>query len=65
MYLAELFMAFGIPLLLDARWTLLVSVLFALVVLRRIGIEEHALAARLPTYPEYAARTFRLIPHVY
>ena len=65
MYLAELAMAFGVPLLLGARWTLVVSVLFALAVVQRIRVEEQALAARLPAYPEYATRTFRLIPHVY
>lgn len=65
MYLAELAMAFGLPLLLGACWTLGLSLVFAAVVLHRIGIEEDALAARLPDYPAYAARTARLVPHVY
>jgi protein-S-isoprenylcysteine O-methyltransferase Ste14 len=65
MYLAELAMAFGAPLLLAAWWTLAVSLLFALAVVRRIGVEERALAERLPDYPTYASRTSRLIPHVY
>jgi protein-S-isoprenylcysteine O-methyltransferase Ste14 len=65
MYLAELAMAFGLPLLLGAFWMLGLSVVFAAVVLHRIGVEEDALAARLPDYPAYAARTARLVPHVY
>jgi protein-S-isoprenylcysteine O-methyltransferase Ste14 len=65
MYLAEIALAFGLPLVLGALWTLLGSVLFTLAVLQRIGVEERALTERLPTYPEYVARTARLIPHVY
>lgn len=65
MYLAEIAMAFGLPLLLGAFWTLGLSLAFAAVVLHRIGVEEDALAARLPDYPAYAARTSRLVPHVY
>jgi len=65
MYLAEIAMAFGFPALLGACWTLAGSVLFTLAVVRRIGVEERALAERLPSYPDYARRTSRLIPHVY
>lgn len=65
MYLAELTLAFGLPLLLGAYWSLGLSLVFTAVVLHRIGVEEDALAARLPDYPAYAARTARLIPHVY
>lgn len=65
MYLAELAMAVGLPLLLGAFWTLGLSLVFAAIVVHRIGVEEGALAARLPDYPAYAARTARLVPHVY
>lgn len=65
MYLAELAMAFGFPILLGSCWTLLGSMLFAMAVLHRIGVEERALAERLPTYRDYTRRTARLIPHVY
>lgn len=65
MYLAEIAMAFGVPVELGCRFTLLLAAGFALAVLRRIGIEERALAERLPDYAAYAARTARLIPHVY
>jgi protein-S-isoprenylcysteine O-methyltransferase Ste14 len=65
MYLAELAMAFGVPLLLGARWTLALGLVFSILVVRRIAVEERALAERLPDYPAYAARTSKLIPHVY
>ncbi|MEO6025322.1 MAG: isoprenylcysteine carboxylmethyltransferase family protein [Candidatus Binatia bacterium] len=65
MYLAELAMAFGAPALLAASWTFFLSGLFTVLVIQRIGVEERALAERLSDYPAYAARTSRLIPHVY
>ena len=65
MYLAEIALALGLPLVLGACWTLLGSALFTLAVLQRIGVEERALTERLPTYADYVARTARLIPHVY
>ncbi|MCC6850545.1 MAG: isoprenylcysteine carboxylmethyltransferase family protein [Deltaproteobacteria bacterium] len=65
MYLAELALALGLPILLAAPWTLVVSALFLVAVVRRIGVEERALTARFPDYPAYASRTSRLLPHVY
>jgi len=65
MYLAELAMAFGAPLTLGATLTLMVSVVFAVLVIRRIVVEEEALRARLPNYAVYAQRTYRLVPYVY
>lgn len=65
MYLAELAIAAGVPILLAAPATLGLSVAFAALVLRRIGVEERLLAARLPEYANYAARSYRLIPYVY
>jgi protein-S-isoprenylcysteine O-methyltransferase Ste14 len=65
MYLAELAIAFGVPWLLGARFTLLVSVLFTMLVIRRIDVEERLLGARLAEYGGYAARTYRLVPYVY
>lgn len=65
MYLSEIAMALGVPLELGARFTAILAAGFVLAVLHRIGIEERALAERLPDYAAYAARTARLIPHVY
>ena len=65
MYLAELAMAFGAPLTLGAYVVSALAIAFATVVLRRIGMEERLLAARMPGYRAYAGRTHRLIPYVY
>jgi protein-S-isoprenylcysteine O-methyltransferase Ste14 len=65
MYLAELALAAGVPILLGAPATLVLSVVFAVLVLRRIAAEERLLAARLPGYEDYAARSYRLVPYVY
>lgn len=65
MYLAEIVLAVGVPLTFGASATLVLSVLFVALVIHRIGIEERSLAERLDDYPAYAARTARLIPHVY
>jgi protein-S-isoprenylcysteine O-methyltransferase Ste14 len=65
MYLAEIALAVGAPLALGACVTLTLSTLFVALVVHRIGIEERCLAARLDGYGAYAARTARLIPHVY
>lgn len=65
MYLAEMAMAFGAPLTLGATLTMILSVVFTMLVMHRIGVEENALQARLPAYAAYAQRTYRLVPYVY
>jgi len=65
MYAAELAMAVGAPWTLAAKASALLALFFAAVLLRRIQVEEHALAERLPEYAEYARRTYRVIPYVY
>jgi protein-S-isoprenylcysteine O-methyltransferase Ste14 len=65
MYLAELAMALGAPLTLGATATLVVTLVFAAIVLERIALEERVLAEAMPGYRAYAARTHRLVPHVY
>ena len=65
MYLAELAIAVGAPMLLGVGATLALSAVFVLLVLRRIGVEERLLAARLAGYSDYAARSYRLVPYVY
>ena len=51
--------------LLGVGATLALSAVFVLLVLRRIGVEERLLAARLTGYSDYAAGTYRLVPYVY
>ena len=65
MYLAEIALAFGAPGLLRAPLTVALSVLFTMLVVRRIDVEERLLDARLDDYAGYAARTYRLVPYVY
>ena len=65
MYLAEIAIAFAVPWLLRASLTVVVSVLFAVLVIRRIAVEERLLGARLDGYADYATRTYRLVPYVY
>jgi protein-S-isoprenylcysteine O-methyltransferase Ste14 len=65
MYLAELAMALGAPLTLAAILSLVVTLAFTAVVLRRIAVEERVLAERVPGYRAYVRRTSRLVPHVY
>lgn len=65
MYLAELAMAFGAALTLAARTALLLAVVFAIIVVQRIVLEERVLRAAMPGYAAYAARTYRLVPYVY
>ena len=65
MYLAELAMAFGATGTLAAPIASGLAALFTVVIVRRIAHEERALAARLPEYRRYAARTHRLVPYVY
>ena len=65
MYRAELAMAFGAPLTLGASATVLLSIVFALLVVRRIHLEEAIFTRQTPEYAAYAARTHRLFPHVY
>lgn len=65
MYLAQLAMAVGATLLLGARAPLVLVGGLAVVLARRMGIEEGLLVERLPGYRAYAKRTYRLIPYVY
>jgi protein-S-isoprenylcysteine O-methyltransferase Ste14 len=65
MYRAEIAIAFGAPWLLGAPLTVALSVLFTVLVIRRIDIEERLLGARLDDYAGYASRTYRLVPYVY
>ena len=65
MYRAELAMACGAALSLASWLAGALAVALGALVLRRIAREEDLLAARLPAYRAYAARTTRLLPHVY
>ncbi len=65
MYRAELAMAFGAPLTLGAMLTVVLSIVFSALLLQRMRLEEDALSNRTSAYRDYAARTKRIIPHLY
>lgn len=66
MYAGSLVMAFGIPLALASLWALVPFAALAGLIVARLLDEERVLAARLPGYAAYRARTpARLIPHVW
>ena len=65
MYRAEIAMAAGTALMLGGPVAALLALVFAALVVHRIGREEQALAERLPDYAGYVRRTARLVPHVY
>jgi hypothetical protein len=52
--------------MLDAIWALLPSLATSAAVILRTALEDRALMAELPGYPEYAAQTkWRLLPGVW
>ena len=65
MYGAQLAMALGAPLTLGAVATSALALGLALVLRRRMAIEERLLGERLPAYDAYVRRTSRLVPRVY
>jgi protein-S-isoprenylcysteine O-methyltransferase Ste14 len=56
----------SLPFMLDAIWALLPSLATSAAVILRTALEDRALMAELPGYPEYAAQTkWRLLPGVW
>jgi protein-S-isoprenylcysteine O-methyltransferase Ste14 len=66
MYSGAVLFCIGAALLLGSWWGLLIAPAFAVLFAIRTGIEERALAARLPDYADYATRVrYRLFPGVW
>jgi protein-S-isoprenylcysteine O-methyltransferase Ste14 len=65
MYVAQALIAVGAPLALGVRWVRLLTVPALIVLAARVALEERALARAFPEYPQYAARTKRVVPFVY
>jgi protein-S-isoprenylcysteine O-methyltransferase Ste14 len=65
LYLASLLIALGIPILLSAWLTLILTALTAAGILVRIRKEERFMREQFPGYEEYAGRTWRLLPGIY
>jgi hypothetical protein len=60
-----LFIALGVPILLSAWLTFILTVLTAIGILARIRKEERFMREQFPGYEEYARRTWRLLPGIY
>ncbi len=65
LYLASLIIALGIPILLSAWLTLVLTILTTIGILARIRKEEQFMRAQFPGYEEYAEKTWRLLPGIY
>ena len=57
--------AIGAPLTLGCRWALVGSAVALGTLAVRIGVEEAALRRSYPEYPQYAARTKRILPYLF
>lgn len=64
MYLGQMMIVLGAPLLVGARASLVLGVLALGVIARRMDREDAILRARLPGYDAYAATTKRLLPWI-
>jgi protein-S-isoprenylcysteine O-methyltransferase Ste14 len=66
MYAGNLFMSWGIPLLLGSWWTLIPGVLTIVLFIIRTSLEDRTLQAELPGYVEYSQKVrYRLIPGIW
>jgi protein-S-isoprenylcysteine O-methyltransferase Ste14 len=64
MYLGQMMIVLGAPLLVGARFTIALGVAALGVIARRMDREDAILRARLPGYGDYAATTKRLLPWI-
>jgi protein-S-isoprenylcysteine O-methyltransferase Ste14 len=65
MYVGQMLVAVGAPLLVGARLTLVLALADVLLLGYRMLRDEEALARTFPEYPRYAARTKRILPYIY
>lgn len=64
-YAGNILQAVGMPLILNAYLTLLLSAFIISLFLVRLVLEEKVLTDKLPGYQEYMKRTKRIIPGVW
>lgn len=64
-YAGNILQVIGLPLILNALFSLVLSAVLVGLFLRRIVLEERILSSTLPGYPDYQSRTSRLIPGVW
>ena len=66
MYVGMILQYLGTPLVLGSSWAFAATAMFVIVVVLRTAAEDRTLAAELPGYADFAARTrFRLLPGVW
>lgn len=65
MYLGQALIAVGAPLTLGCRFVSWLAVPAVIVLVRRMALEDAALARTYPEYPRYAAHAKRIIPFLY
>ena len=65
MYLGSLLLLAGLPIIMSARWAWLFSALATVGIYMRVRIEEQLLSDKLPGYPQYCDRTWRLLPRIW
>ena len=64
-YLANMLLVVGMPLIVNALVSLILSAILVLLFIRRLLWEESVLVDRMPAYAEYMQHTHRLIPGVW
>jgi len=64
-YVGASLQAIGFPLILNAHWGLIFSVLFVITLLIKIKYEERVLAKQLPEYEKYQKEVGMLIPKLW
>jgi protein-S-isoprenylcysteine O-methyltransferase Ste14 len=65
LYVAEQIATFGVMLQFAQPWSIVVALASVATQFPRMHYEEQVLSEAYPSYRDYAARTARLIPHVY
>ena len=64
-YLASILIVIGLPLLMNAYVSLVLSAVLAGLFVYRLLREEDVLSQRIPAYAAYMQHTFRLVPWVW
>ncbi|MHB1318813.1 MAG: methyltransferase family protein [Anaerolineae bacterium] len=64
-YLASMLIVIGLPLVMNAYFSLILSAVLVYLFLQRLILEERVLSQRLPAYAEYMQHTHRLIPGIW
>ncbi len=64
-YAGNLLQAVGIPLILNAYYSLSISAVLVFLFLYRLKLEEETLLREVNGYKDYVKRTYRLVPKIW